>query len=195
MSEGGDEEEEHPPSAVGTRCPREFKELFPTTFRTVSSAQYVHFLYWFCSDCPRGQMQKEVGLKTKTFAKLLKRCRDILWLSISKAMGSQKLGGPGRFVAVDETFFVKKKFQRRLPRAANRWEQSYCHGVPRSRLGNQKSNWKLCLGPNSRPEGNHIESAHPRVCGRGFFDLHGQVEVVPVTLKQEQQVRPEVRQP
>ena len=70
MSEGGDEEEEHPPSAVGTRCPREFKELFPTTFRTVSSAQYVHFLYWFCSDCPRGQMQKEVGLKTKTFAKL-----------------------------------------------------------------------------------------------------------------------------
>ena len=27
----------------------------------VSLTQYVHFC-WFCSDCPRGQMQKEVGL-------------------------------------------------------------------------------------------------------------------------------------
>ena len=105
-------------------------------------------------------------------------------------MGSQKLEGLGRFVAVDETFFVRKK----LPRAANRWEQSCCHGVPR-RTWKPERQWKLCLGPNSRPEGSHIESAHPRVCGRGFFDLHGQVEVVPVTLKQEQQVRPEVRQP
>ena len=92
MSEGGDEEEEHPTKRCGHKMSWRVQGTLPYYLPDcVSPAQYVHFLYWFCSDCPRGQMQKEVGLKTKTFAKLLKRCRDILWLSISKAMGSRNL--------------------------------------------------------------------------------------------------------
>ena len=75
----------------------------------VNPVQYAQVLYWYCSDCPRGQIQKEVGLKDKAFAKALKRFWDILWLAVTKNMAQEKLGGPGRFVAIDETFFVKKK--------------------------------------------------------------------------------------
>ena len=50
----------------------------------------------------------------KTSAEVLKRSRDILWLSTTKRITGERLGGPGHFVAVGEAFFVKNGFRGRL---------------------------------------------------------------------------------
>ncbi|CAE7880306.1 unnamed protein product [Symbiodinium necroappetens] len=50
----------------------------------------------------------ETGLAEKTWAKIRNKIRDLLWLVIQQQFNRVQLGGPGRVVVIDETFFTRK---------------------------------------------------------------------------------------
>ena len=76
---------------------------------SVTPRDYLRALYWFCSDAPQKQILKETGLKIKIWNQIRSRVRDLLWLVLQEHAGRVPLGGPGRVVLIDETFFTKKK--------------------------------------------------------------------------------------
>ena len=76
---------------------------------SMTPSQYLRTLYWFSSDAPQKQVLKETGLAEKTWAKIRNKIRDLLWLVIQQQFNRVQLGGPGRVVVIDETFFTRKK--------------------------------------------------------------------------------------
>ena len=81
---------------------------------SVTPCDYLQALYWFCSDAPQKQILKETGLKIKIWNQIRSCVRDLLWLVLQEHAGRVPLGGPGRVVVIDETFFTKKKKNKGL---------------------------------------------------------------------------------
>ena len=83
-------------------CTAKLDDVFPTSGDEDE-------LYWFCSDAPQKQILKETGLADKAWAKIRTILRALLWLVIQQQFARVQLGGAGRVVVIDETFFTKKK--------------------------------------------------------------------------------------
>ena len=77
--------------------------------RNITPEMYLRTLYWFSSDCANKQILAETKIKKGAWQSFKQRLRDLLWLRINRQQLNHKLGGAGRVVVVDETFFTKKK--------------------------------------------------------------------------------------
>ena len=81
--------------------------------RTMSPDVYLKCLYWFSDDCPYKTGRRHAGASSKIWSKFVFRARSILWLVVSKLQDGQgQMGGPGKIVAVDETWLTTKKRTR-----------------------------------------------------------------------------------
>ena len=77
--------------------------------RTMSPDVYLKCLYWFSDDCPYKTGRRHAGASSKIWSKFVFRVRSILWLVVSKLQDGQgQMGGPGKIVAVDETWLTTK---------------------------------------------------------------------------------------
>ncbi|CAE7234151.1 unnamed protein product [Symbiodinium sp. CCMP2592] len=72
---------------------------------------YLKMLYYFASDADYKTCLRECGIKAKVWRVLVEKLRGILWL-VAGAQHQEQIGGRDRIVAVDETFFTKKKRAR-----------------------------------------------------------------------------------
>ena len=77
--------------------------------RNITPEMYLRTLYWFSSDCTNKQILAETKIKKGAWQSFKQRLRDLLWLRINRQQLNHKLGGAGRVVVVDETFFTKKR--------------------------------------------------------------------------------------
>ena len=75
--------------------------------RTMGPDKYLRCLYWFSDDCPYRTARKHAKASPKVWGTFVHRVRSILWLVMSR--GQDQLGGPGKIVAVDETWLTTKK--------------------------------------------------------------------------------------
>ena len=75
----------------------------------MSITQYVKGLYWFLEPVPQATVIKQAGMCPRTF-RLLSYCLRTMMFEKMEAFqaSAPMLGGEGRAVCIDETYFTKK---------------------------------------------------------------------------------------
>ena len=81
--------------------------------RNMSITEYLRALYWFLEPVPFATVLKQSGMSEKTYRRLCYQLRSIMFEKIQAMQDSLPLlGGRGRAVCIDETYFTKKKRSR-----------------------------------------------------------------------------------
>ena len=140
---------------------------------SMTPSQYLRTLYWFSSDAPQKQVLKETGLAEKTWAKIRNKIRVPLWLVIQQQFNRVQLGGPGRVVVIDETFFTKKKTNTGgFVGRSTMGNKIIVMGFLELDLATRKATGACVLIT--------IANRKQNTCVTGFPHLHGPAQVVPL---------------
>jgi len=87
-----------------------FVHNLPSTIKVVS---LVKALYWFAHNTTMATIRRESKLTQKTLRNLIFTIRLMMKVDVEKKQaGAAKMGGAGKIVAIDETFFTKRKRNR-----------------------------------------------------------------------------------
>ena len=66
--------------------------------------------YWWCQDLDQAQIKHELGLAESTFVDWDSFCREVCEITLLE--NSERLGGEGKIVQIDESKFGKRKYHR-----------------------------------------------------------------------------------
>ena len=72
--------------------------------------EILKFTYWWCQDLEQSQITHELGLARGTGVDWDSFCREVYEITMFDS--SQKLGGEGKIVQIDESKFGKRKYHR-----------------------------------------------------------------------------------
>ena len=72
--------------------------------------EIVKLTYWWCQDLDQSQIKHELGLAESTGVDWDSFCREVCEITMFE--NSEKLGGEGKFVQIDESKFGKRKYHR-----------------------------------------------------------------------------------
>ena len=75
-------------------------------------SQFAKLAFWYAEADTCKRIKQESGVTHKTFTKVLQAFRKVMYWFCTEGNGANQLGGPGRIVCVDETYFTKKKNSR-----------------------------------------------------------------------------------
>ena len=80
--------------------------------RNLRPKEYLKSLYWFIDQVPLHVARKQAGVSEKQWRGLSYNLRKLMRDDIERQGAGVKLGGRGKVVCVDETFFTKKRRTR-----------------------------------------------------------------------------------
>ncbi|KAL9952487.1 hypothetical protein ACROYT_G039751 [Oculina patagonica] len=72
--------------------------------------EIVKLTYWWCQDLDQSQIKHELGLAESTGVDWDSFCREVCEITMFE--NSEKLGGEGKFMQIDESKFGKRKYHR-----------------------------------------------------------------------------------
>ena len=72
--------------------------------------EILKFTYWWCQDLEQSQITHELGLARGTGVDWDSFCREVCEITMFDS--SQKIGGEGKIVQIDESKFGKRKYHR-----------------------------------------------------------------------------------
>ena len=79
---------------------------------SVQPRAFLRLLFWFAQRLTMDQVREYTGLPTKTCATSVHLLRQILTKIVMEESSGERMGGPGKVVQVDETYFTKPKRNR-----------------------------------------------------------------------------------
>jgi len=82
--------------------------LFVTENMTME--EILNFTYWWCQDLDQAQIRHELGLTSSTGVDWDSFCREVCEITLFE--NSERIGGEGKTVQIDESKFGKRKYHR-----------------------------------------------------------------------------------
>lgn len=79
--------------------------------------------YWWCEGLTEAQISRQLGLGSHTIVDWDMFCRETCEVTLENELSTNKIGGPGKIVQIDESKIGKRKYYKghRVPRSVGIW--------------------------------------------------------------------------